>query len=1185
MQKKYKSGSSLAKRRFRKLILIMRLSFLIFFIGTIQLSASVYSEKTTLDIELKNASMKKLFTEIKEQSEFTFVFNVNDIEALKKVDCNFQGSTIEEVLDHCFEKTNLSYEVRDKVVIIVPKKSSVVITDKPVEPPFQQRTITGSVTNADGEPVPGVSIIVHGTIIGTITDVNGNYSLDLPGDARILVFTFLGMKTVEETLGDRSTVDVILETDLYGLEEVIVIGYGTQVKEAVTGSVSTVNADVLEKIPTSNIIQKMQGRVTGVHIINDHRPGGDATIRIRGLGTINDNAPLYIVDNVPIIISNEVQNRAGLSQINPNDIASISVLKDASSTGIYGARGANGVIIITTKRGKPGKPKIDFTARYGINKYATKFDLLNTPEHAELQWLVAENTGSVPGNATYGFGPQPVIPDYILPAGLSEGDPAVNPALYRFTDPEYIIIRANKEGTDWWEEMTHIGPETDINLSISGGTESNTYALSVGYMNEQSIFKHSSFERYSIRSNTDTKFADWLTIGENFGLSVTEGQGDDHNENDERSYTIGSANCQPIIPVYDIMGNFAGNNAPNTGDASNPYAGLYRNQWVSRNNLRFIGDVNAQADIFEGLNFKTVVGLDYVGGRIKSPNLRNYEAAMSRVADELSMSSSSGIQWNWINTLNFNRSFSDMHKLGVLIGTEAVSNTHDNFGAARSGYFLTTMDYMVLGSGEGDQTNNGSGYKWTTFSYFGRLNYDLAGKYLAQATLRRDGSSRFGANERWGNFPAFSLGWRISKESFMAGTENWLGYFKLRFGWGQSGNDLIGNYNGFTTFGSNPSNSYYGLDGANTSSSAGFESIAFGNLDAKWETITTTNGGLDATFFDRLTLTFDLWQRITSDMLYPMDIPDVVGQANSPSVNIGEMKNTGFDISLSYNGSAAGGDFKYNIIANVSHYKNEIIKLSDNALETIWGWSTESVGFQTRAEVGTSFPEFYGYIVDGIFQTQPEVDAHPPAFGESGTYNAMGHFKYRDVNGDGVINVDDRTYIGSPHPDFVAGLNLEMEYKSIDLSAFFYSSYGNEMINDVRRWIDYNVYNGNRSHDRLYNSWGSPYLDNNEDATLAMADNNSNSMAPSDHFVEDASYLRLKNLQLGYTLPNSATTRLKISSLRVYLQAVNLFTITEYSGLDPEVRARSGRQGMNMGLDFGAWPGYRQFMVGINIGI
>lgn len=488
---------------------------------------------------------------------------------------------------------------------------------------------------------------------------------------------------------------------------------------------------------------------------------------------------------------------------------------------------------------------------------------------------------------------------------------------------------------------------------------------------------------------------------------------------------------------------------------------------------------------------------------------------------------------------------------------------------------------MFLNAGESNQTNSGLGSDEATVSYFGRLNYDYAGKYLLEATLRRDGSSRFGRNYRWGNFPAFSAGWRLSEEAFMENLR-WINDFKIRAAWGKTGNSEIGSYNGFTTFRTDVRYSYYGLDGNNTSGTAGFDSNAFGNPDAKWETTTTTDFGFDAALFNnKLLLTFDWWNRRTSDMLFQIPQPDVLGHASLPSVNIGDMKNIGFDIEATFRGDALAGDLNYNITANVFKYKNEILKLSGEERTFHSGASLRSMMY-TAYNVGTAFPEFYGYIVEGIFQTQAEVDAWPAAFGSDGTYNEPGHFKYKDVNGDGVIDNNDRTWIGSPHPDFTAGLTIDLQYKNWDFSTFFYSSYGNEIISYVRRWIDYTIFQGNRSKDRLYSSWGSPYLDDNRNAKLAKAGvlDDEGNQQPSTHFIENGSFLRLKNLQIGYNLPGKVLPRFGIDNLRIYLQATNLFTITKFTGLDPEIDPGSS---ISMGVDQGAWPTPRQFYIGVTL--
>jgi len=483
-----------------------------------------------------------------------------------------------------------------------------------------------------------------------------------------------------------------------------------------------------------------------------------------------------------------------------------------------------------------------------------------------------------------------------------------------------------------------------------------------------------------------------------------------------------------------------------------------------------------------------------------------------------------------------------------------------------------------MNAGEQSQQNGGSAGDWATSSYFGRLHYELYGRYLADFTVRRDGSSRFGQQNRYGTFPAISLGWRISDESFMS-TANWLNELKFRVSWGESGNDQIGNYNGYTTYRSSPYYSYYPMDGQNQGDlNAGIESEAFGNPNTKWETTTSSNIGIDATVFDRLSLTLDLWQKNTYDMLYPKSIPFVYGIANVPSVNVGEMKNVGFDLQLNYSGSALNEDLTYNISANINHFQNELVKLTGEEGEYLQGWSIREQ-YYTQAEQGTSYPEFYGYKVLGIFQTEEEAANHPSAFGEDGTYNQPGHFKYKDVNGDGVITDDDRTYLGNPHPDFTGSLNGFISYKQFDLSVQFYGSYGNDISNVERRSLDFNFFQRNRGKRRLYESWGSPYLDDNKNAKMPIAEtDDSDSQLPSSYYIEDGSFLRLQRIQLGYSLPSTST---ELRQLRFYVTASNLFTLTDFSGLDPEI----SWDGMGGGINLGNWPTPRRFTIGVKIGI
>ncbi len=1034
---------------------------------------------------------------------------------------------------------------------------------------LQQKQVNGRITDASGNPLTGVNIMEKGTINGVISDQNGNYTITVASPNSILSFSFIGYTTQDITVGTQTVVDIKLTESMSALDEIVVVGYSTQSRKSVTGAVSTVNAAELSDGTSANAITRLQGKAAGVSIINSHVPGGDAIINIRGLGTINNNNPLYVIDGVP--------TKSGTSQLNPNEIESITVLKDATSAAIYGARGANGVIIVTTKRGSPGKTKVSFSARYGLSSVTNTYDLLNTQEYGELIWLESKNQGKVPSSELYGSGETPTIPDYIVPAGKMNGDPLTDPALYNGTPGSdfYNITKASKEGTDWYGAILQKAPMKEYNLALSGGGEKGTYAFNIGYLTEEGIVKFTSFDRYSIRSNADSKVNKWLKIGESLGVSYSLGKGQ-RSDNGEDSPISAAYRMQPIIPLYDIMGNFAGTKATGAGDETNPLATQTRDQDDFGKDLRAIGNGYADIQLMKGLNLKSLFGFDYRTYNERDIFRQNPEFQESKPADLLSMSSNYTIQWNWANTLNYTKTFG-AHTINVLLGTEAISTTYFGIQAARSTYSSDNVLYMYLNSGEKDQTNSGDGFESRTASYFGRLNYDYLNKYLLEVTLRRDGSSMFGANNRWGNFPAVSVGWRISEEAFMANSKKYINNLKFRGGYGVSGNDELGNnYNGYSTYNVNYGSSFYSITGSPNTAAAGFYASKIGNPDAKWETTSTMNIGIDvAAFNNTFTATIDIWQRKTKDMLFQVAIPSVAGSAVAPSVNIGDMNNRGFDLNLNYANKAMNGDLTYNMGLTLSHYKTEVLKISNNETEFISGGDYREMVY-TRASKGTSFPEFYGLIVDGYFQDEADAASYPATYD---TYNLPGHFKFRDVNGDGIVNDDDRTYIGSPHPKFTAGLNMDIAYKAFNLSAFFYSSYGNKVVNYVKRWIDYKQFKGNRSKDRLYKSWGSPYLADNADAILPLADEAVASQYPSTAFLEDGSFLRLKTLQLSYNLPNKICQKLMMENLQVYVQGTNLFTLTKYKGLDPEVN----NFGVNLGIDAGQWPTARQIVFGIKL--
>lgn len=1030
----------------------------------------------------------------------------------------------------------------------------------------QQRTVRGTVTDQDGVTLPGVTVQIQGTTRGTSTDMDGRYTLSVDGPDAVIVFSYVGYLTEEITVGDQSQIDVRMMPSIQMLSEMVVVGYGTRMREELTGAISTVSADELDRSTAPSVVSRLQGQVSGVTVTQANRPGGDAIIRIRGIGTINNASPLFVIDGVPVGPGNN---------LNPNDIESISILKDASSTAIYGTRGANGVVIITTKRGQRNQaPRMEFSFRTGANSATNQYDMLNTQEYGEALWLSYANRGATPDHPQYGSGANPVIPNYILPAGAT----SVDYNLYNF--PNFQIFRANQEGTNWYDEIFRTGIVQEYSMSVSGGGDNNNYSFSGSYLNEDGYIIHTNFKRYNFMMNADANLTDWLKVGESLQLIYIDESGR-FTDNAEDSPVADAFRMQPIIPVYDIEGNFAGSRASGMGNAQNPVARLYRERNNVGNWARMMGNVYAEATPIENLTFRSMFGFNWGQWNFKGHIIPNFEFSEPQTVNGLNVNSNFGLQWNWTNTVNYRIELPNGHRVNLLAGTEAVENYWRSLNASRRQFFSEDPLYMQLDAGEANRDNSGNTSEWALLSQFGRINYDIGTKYFLEASIRRDGSSRFAKENRWGVFPAFAAAWAISEESFMDATANWLDLFKLRLGWGQTGNDQMDNYNSFTTFRSDAYRSAYAIDGSNTQATSGFMPGRLGNEEVTWEATTTYNLGLDGAMLNnRLTFAFDTWLRFTSGMLFVKPIPHVSGVVDAPSLNVADMRNQGFDLQLGYHDHTMGGRLRYSITATISRYNNEILELTGDPDQIIDGqWERQMV--YTRFGVGSAFPMFYGYIVDGIFQTQEEADNHPQ-YGNT-DYNRPGHFKFRDVNGDGVIDANDRTWIGSPHPDFVAGLNFDFGYGNWDLNMFFYGSYGNDVINYVTRWIDYGMFNGGLSTRALYESWGSPYLSNNADASLPMLNQETISQQPSTAFVEDGSYLRMKNLRLGYTVPRRAMESIGLpgQSIRAYVQVTNLFTITNYSGLDPEINL----SGVSMGLDRGAWPTPRMVMFGLNLGI
>ena len=1045
------------------------------------------------------------------------------------------------------------------------------------------QNVTGVVTSDDG-PLPGATVLVQGTNSFATTDFDGNFSIEASqGD--VLVVSFVGYTTQEVTVdGDQLTISLALGNLL---EEVIVTtGYGTQSKRDITGAVATVEADDLLAIPATTFAQQLQGRASGLTIINDATPGGEATVRIRGFGGLGNNNPLYIIDGVP---------SQSQGNINPNDIESMQILKDASAASIYGARAANGVIIITTKKGKVGEPQINYNAYYGWQNVPNELNSpqLNARDLGEYLYLADYYAGKTPSHGQYTFSgtpenPQIGLPNFVFPSGAM----TVDESLYSLT-PDNIYAITEAGDTYWWNELTRTAPITSHQIQASGANENSQYVFTANYFSQDSPVVYVGYERASIRLNSSTKtFNQRLTIGENFTLSLDNRKGG-FNNNSEQNALGGAIKHHPLLPVYDITGpggnqygGFSGSRGLNLGNNYNPYADLSRNQDDRTKRFRGFGSVFAEAKIADAITVKSTFGFDITGRSRLDISRPQPEYVEGNFINGSSVAFQNSYQWNFTNTINYSETFNDVHNVGVLLGVEALEAYGEIFGAGRQRFpFQTTPIISYLDAGnQGTSSNYGrSEIDYALWSQFARANYSFQDKYLAQVIVRNDASSRFRAASNSAVFPAFSVGWRLSEEDFMSSL-TFIDDLKVRYGWGQTGNQEIGDYNAYTSYQSTSFNSSYPIDGNNTSATPGYNASQYGNPTAQWETTTSNNVGFDATLLDRrLNIEVDIWDKRTTDLLLEVPISFGAGDGSATAVNIAEMLNSGIDLSVGWGDTK--GDFSYSVNANISQYTNEIIAL-DEFGTPLYGYNSR-VPAVTITEVGSPISMFYGFQVEGIFQTQAEADAWPT----NGTYNAPGKFKYADINNDGEINDDDRTQIGNPHPDFTYGINLNLTYKNLNLNLFGNGSQGNDLYQYTRYFADFNTFQGNKSVRALREAWQpsnpsapkSQWVAANPDATSPIMDANDQvSSRTSTHLIEDGSYFRLKNIQLTYTFGDTIKDALGISGGAVYVQGQNLLTITNYSGMNPEIQTGADR---TLGFDGGYMPASETILLGLNLNL
>ena len=1012
---------------------------------------------------------------------------------------------------------------------------------------FAQNSISGSVSDENNNPIPGATIVVEGTNTGVVTDFDGNYQINAStGDQ--LTFSSLGFGSQTITVGNQNQINVTLMSSVDILDEVVVSGYQTQQRRSLSGAIGTVDTDEAFKTQVTNAAEALQGRVAGVSVVSGGGPGAAPVIRIRGYATTNDNNPLYVIDGIQTTDPNVMRD------INPRDIENISVLKDGAAA-IYGARASNGVIVVTTKKGSYNmKNTLDVNATYGISEVTRYPDMLNVQQHADMTWQSILNDGNTPSHPQYGSGSKPQIPTFLnvpMPSGQA-----------------YVGAQAQVQpgGTKWFEEVFDPASVTEVSLSASGGSEQGKYHMSVRYLNQEGVIIHTGFESVSTRLNSEFKIGDKITISENLNIAY-----------DKEGTTSGNpmqnaAFSSPLVPVRDTNGNFAGtySNAARVGIANNPVADLARGKNDYNKNLRVVGDVSFKWQITPELLFKTSAGItmrDLNGRYFTALNPEHGEAISNNTLTEQSFRQD---EWVVTNFLNYKNSFGD-HTLDVLVGTEATKNNFKGFGALRTGYLFEDPSFYLLSNGSGVPViQYGNSNSSSIFSLLATANWSYGGKYFATATVRKDDTSRFASATADAIFPSVSGAWLISSEDgFDSSVFDTL---KIRASYGELGNQQIGGSNLDVNISNlSEGTGFYAFSGSG-GATAGAVIASKGNPLLTWETMTSTNFAIDAGFLDnRLTATIDVFSNETTGLVAQdtQKISTTAIDASAPFTNLGAMKSTGFDLSLNYADTTSSG-ITYSINANATRAKNEVTEL----ISDFYSGSSNRIGTMTRTSVGEPISYFYGRNVLGIFQTAAEVAAHATQDGAG-----VGRFKYEDINGDGVINDNDRTKIGDPHPDLLFGVNLNLAYKNWDMSMFWNGSIGNDIFDYTALYYETPYFfNGGRST-AVLDSW-SPT--NTGAALPALSETilNNEFTSANSFFVRDGSYLRLRTLQIGYTLPDTFASKLGASSARVYYNGTNLLTLTDFTGLDPEV-ARSGA--LDIGVYDAQYPTNSVSSLGINI--
>lgn len=1100
--------------RFKQIFRIMRIStFLLMVCVFCSYAGNAHSQNAKVSIHMNNVKLDKILNEIENQTDYLFIYN-NQVDINKITSVKVKNEAVAQVLDRILSGTGINYELEGTHIILTTEAI------KDLHAQQQAKTVTGTVTDVSGEPIIGANIRIKGTTTGTITDIDGNFSIKAEPQSVIEV-SYIGYLTQETVINNQKSIRFLLKEDTKTLDEVVVIGYGVQKKADLTGSVANINTEKLNTQSNANIGQALQGKIAGVDIVSQGgAPGSGTRIMVRGIGTLNNASPLYIVDGMYM---------NSIDHINPNDIASIDVLKDASSAAIYGSRAANGVIIVTTKEGSntEGKPIIDLSVNLGISTASKFLDMLDAKGWAEVTTIARQAIGK--------------------------------PALDMATD------LANKPDNDWQDIMFRPALMQNYNLSVKGGGKYSTYYTGLGYFNQDGIVKGTNYQRYNIQSKNDYKRG-IFSAGTNLIISFSH---DKPLHQELRGGMIGTIlQSVPTLEKYDDTreGGYGGT----YGDVVNiphPLAIIDDNIMDRYNeNVKIFANLYAQIELFKGLKYKLNLTPDFSFERYKNYlNKYDFELATNSITQ---LTERQRRRRNILveNLLTFDRTFGE-HKISALAGYTYQDSRFRHIQAYGEGL---PQGLEEIDAATTNRSNEGNSWRSVLTSILGRVFYSYQNKYLFTATIRRDGSSKFGKNNRYGYFPSFSLGWNVAEEKFMENV-HWLDQLKLRGGYGVLGNQEIDNYqysSTITTGINYPDGNGGLLQGAFPKN--------FANPDIKWEETAMTNVGIDfMAFNNRLSLTADYYVKNTKDILLTVPIPISSGGANDPIRNAGKIRNNGFEFNLGWM-DQPNPDISYGINLIGSFNKNKVIAMGSES-GSIKGGSTNQNITTSETKAGYPIGGYWLISTAGYFNSQEEVDAYAKDGKKIQPAAEPGDIKFVDANNDGVINDDDRVFQGSPFPDFTFALNGNMRYKNFDLSIGLQGVLGNKIYNATRQTLE-DVTKGSNFLASCLDYW-TPENKNASHPRLTWDDPNRNTRAESDRYLENGSYLRLRSVQLGYTFPQT-WFKGAIQHARVYINAENLFTITSYSGYSPDVNADNANY---RGFDNFIYPTNRTFMLGLNV--